>query len=168
VNPLKRLLRYAVPYRGRLLAAFAWMMLYAGASAYLAYLVKDIMDKVLPSQERVGFVAAAIVVSYLAKGLGSYFSAYLMADVGQRVVMDVRNALHRHVLDQSAAYFARRTTGQLMSRILNDVGQIQQVVSETMGDLLRESLAMVGYACLLLYYDAGLALVCLTGAPLVV
>ena len=68
-----------------------------------------------------------------------------MADVGQRVVMDVRNALFRHILDQSAAFFARRTTGQLMSRITNDVGQVQQAVSETLGDLLRESLALVGY-----------------------
>ena len=72
----------------------------------------------------------------------------MMADVGQRVVMDVRNELFRHMLNQSAAFFARRTSGQLMSRIMNDVGQIQQTVSETIGDLLRESLALVGYvAC---------------------
>ena len=58
-----------------------------------------------------------------------------MADVGQRVVMDVRNALYRHILGQSASFFAQRTTGQLMSRINNDVGQMQQAVSETTGDL---------------------------------
>ena len=45
---------------------------------------------------------------------------------------------------------------------------MQQAVSETVGDLARESLALVGYAALLFYYDARLALVCLTGAPLVV
>jgi subfamily B ATP-binding cassette protein MsbA len=55
-----------------------------------------------------------------------------------------------------------------MSRITNDVGQIQQAVSETVGDLLRESLALVGYIVLLFYYDAKLAIVFLTGAPLVI
>ncbi len=55
-----------------------------------------------------------------------------------------------------------------MSRINNDVGQVQQAVSETAGDLARESLALVGYAALLFYYDARLTIVCLTGAPLIV
>jgi subfamily B ATP-binding cassette protein MsbA len=55
-----------------------------------------------------------------------------------------------------------------MSRITNDVAQIQQAVSETLGDLARESLTLFGFAALLFYYDARLALVCLTGAPLVV
>jgi len=168
VNPLLRLFRYAAPYRVRLVGAFFWMLLYGAASAYLAYLVKLIVDQVLPRGAQLGFVAAAIVVAYLAKGVGSYLSAYLMADVGQRVVMDVRNELYRHILDQSASFFARRTTGQLMSRITNDVGQIQQAVSETIADLLRETLAIVGYAGLLFYYDARLAIVFLTGAPLIV
>ena len=44
------------------------------------------------------------------------------------------------MLGQSAAFFARRTTGQLLSRINNDVGQVQRAVSETIGDLARESL----------------------------
>src|SRR5437660_10346204 len=91
-----------------------------------------------------------------------------MADVGKRVVTDLRTALYTHILGQSAGFFAQRTTGQLMSRINNDVGQVQLAVSETAGDLARESLALVGYAALLFYYDARLTIVCLTGAPLIV
>jgi subfamily B ATP-binding cassette protein MsbA len=55
-----------------------------------------------------------------------------------------------------------------MSRVSNDVGQVQRAVSETAGDLLQESLALVGYAGLLIYRAPRLALVCMTGAPLVV
>ena len=55
-----------------------------------------------------------------------------------------------------------------MSRLTNDVAQVQFAVSETIGDLTRESLAIVGYAAVLIYVDARLALVCLTSAPLVV
>jgi subfamily B ATP-binding cassette protein MsbA len=143
------------------------MVLYGATSAYLAYLIKPIFDKVLPNHADVGSVGLAIILAYFGKGLGSYFSTYLMADIGQHVVMDVRNALYRHILGQSAGFFARRTTGQLMSRITNDVAQIQQAVSETVGDLLRESIALLGYVGLLFYWDARLAIVFLTGAPLV-
>jgi ATP-binding cassette, subfamily B, bacterial MsbA len=168
LNPLIRLFQFSRPYRGRLAAALAWMILYALGSAGLLKLVQNIFDQVLKNGQNLGFVAAAIVAANLAKGIGGYFSTYLMSDVGQRVVMDVRNRLFRHMLNQSAAFFARRSSGQLMSRITNDVGQIQQAVSETIGDLLRESLALVGYVALLFYYDAKLAVVVLTGAPLVV
>src|SRR6266481_9988013 len=91
-----------------------------------------------------------------------------MADVGQRVVMDLRNALYRHILDQSASFFAHGATGRLLSRINNDTAQVQQAVSETAGDLARESLSLVGYAALLFYYDAWLALFCFISAPLIV
>jgi ATP-binding cassette, subfamily B, bacterial MsbA len=168
VNALLRLLRYSAPYRLRLGWAIVAMLVYAAASAGLAYLIKPILDSVLPRQEQVSQVAWAIVGLYVLKGIGGYFSDYLMADVGQRVVRDLRNRLHAHMLQQSAGFFARRTTGQLLSRLTNDVGQVQHAVSETIGDLLQEGLAVVGYAVLLFYYDARLALVCLTGAPVIV
>jgi ATP-binding cassette, subfamily B, bacterial MsbA len=165
---LTRLFRYARVYRGRMAWAVLGMVVYASGSAGLAALIKPILDSVLPREREVSTMAWAIVGLYLLKGAGSYASSYLMADVGQRVVMDLRNALYRHILGQSAGFFAQRTTGQLMSRLNNDVAQVQQVVSETVGDLARESLALVGYAALLFYYDARLAIVCLTSAPLIV
>ena len=168
MNVFLRLVRYARPYRGRLVSAFVAMLLYAAASAYVAYLIKPIFDSVLPARGALGVTVAAVVVAYAVKGLGAYLSAYWMTDVGQRVVRDLRDVLFRHILRQSAGFFSRHATGRLMSRLTNDIGQVQQAVSETLGDLARESLALVGYLGLLFYYDAGLALVCLTGAPLVV
>ena len=167
-HTLRRLFGYARPYRGRMAWAVVGMIVYAVGSAGLAFLIKPIFDSVLPKQQDVAFIAWAIVAVYLLKGIGSYASSYLMADVGQRVVMDLRNALYRHILGQSAGFFAHGATGRLLSRINNDVGQVQQAVSETAGDLARESLALVGYAALLFYYDARLTIVCLTGAPLIV
>jgi subfamily B ATP-binding cassette protein MsbA len=167
-TPIARLFTYARPYRVRLVWAVAGMVVYAAGSAGLAVLIKPIVDRTLPSKDRLVLMAAGIIGLYLVKGVGSYVSSFLMAYVGQRVVMDLRNALYRHILDQSAGFFAHRTTGQLMSRLNNDVGQVQQVVSETVGDLARESLAVVGYVAWLFYLDARLAIVCLTGAPLVI
>jgi subfamily B ATP-binding cassette protein MsbA len=144
------------------------MIVYAAGSAGLAYLVKPIFDNALPNQELVAAIAWGIVAVYLLKGLGSYVSSYLMVDVGQRVVMDLRNQLFRHILGQSAGFFAHGATGRLISRINNDVGQVQQAVSETAGDLARESLSLIGFAALMFYYDARLALFCMIVAPLVV
>src|SRR5688572_6676345 len=144
------------------------MIVYGIASAGIAYLIKPIFDEVLPTGQSLDFVASAVLGLYLFKGVGAYLSSYLMTDVGQRVVQDLRNVLFRHILRQSAAFFSTQTTGRLLSRITNDVAQIQNAVSETVGDLMRESLSILGYAGLLFYLDARLAVVCFTGAPIVV
>jgi subfamily B ATP-binding cassette protein MsbA len=169
VNPLPRLLAYARPYRGRFIAALAAMLVYAAASAGVAALIRPIIDQVLPGVGR-GLLwwSSAVLLAYFAKGLGAYFSTYLMTDIGQRVVRDIRDQLFRHILDQSAGFFSRRTSGQLMSRITNDVNQVQQAVSETIGDLLREGLSLVGFAAVLFWLDYRLALVCVTSGPVVV
>jgi subfamily B ATP-binding cassette protein MsbA len=168
VNPLHRLFGYARPYRGRFAAALTAMVVYAVATATVAALIKQVIDEVLPRRERLGSWSLALLLVYLVKGLGAYGSAFVMTDIGQRVVRDLRDQLFRHILDQSATFFSRHTSGQLMSRITNDVNQVQQAVSETIGDLMREGLSLVGLAGYLFYIDARLALVAVTGAPIVV
>jgi len=165
VNPLPRLFGYARPYRGRLVVAIAAMAFYAGASAYVAYLIRPLIDQVLPDRQQLGQWSLAIVLAYAVKGLGGYASSFLMTDIGQRVVRDLRDRLFRHILDQSASFFSRKTSGQLMSRITNDVNQVQQAVSETIGDMMREGLALVGFAGFMFFVDWRLALVAVTGAP---
>ena len=143
------------------------MIVYGVASGGVVLQVRPILDSVLPKQADLGRTITAILAFYVAKGLGAYVSGYLMTDVGQRVVRDLRHILFRHILGQSAAFFAAQTSGRLMPRITNDVSQVQRVVSETLGDFARESLAFVAFFVLLFYYDARLALVCMTGAPLI-
>ena len=171
-HPLMRLLRLRAPVpRAPGWRPSAAMLVYAVGSAGLAALIKPIFDKRARQSgsdlgvHRVGASSASIC----SRASASYVSSYLMADVGQRVVTDLRNAAVSGTSSASRRASSRSgRTGQLMSRITNDVGQVQQAVSETVGDLARESLALVGYAALLFYYDARLALVCLTGAPLIV
>ena len=79
----------------------------------------------LPGREKLGTTITVIIVLYLLKGAGAYLSGYLMTDVGQRVVRDLRNVLFTHILGQSAGVFAHGATGRLLSRINNDVGQVQ-------------------------------------------
>jgi subfamily B ATP-binding cassette protein MsbA len=167
VTSLSRLWTYAQRYRLRLAAALVAMAVYGAGTAGVATLIRPIFDEVLPTQRNLLPITLAILGVYVLKGLGAYLSSYLMADVGQRVVYDLRNELFRHMLGQSAAFFSLQTTGRLMSRITNDVGVLQRAVSETIGDLARESLSLVFFTAVLVYYDARLALVCMTGAPIV-
>jgi ATP-binding cassette, subfamily B, bacterial MsbA len=166
VNPLLRLLGYAKPYRGRVVLAVLATLAYGAGSTAQAALVKYVFPA-LGEQQSLMLVIWAIVVVYVVRGVGSYFSSVIMADVGQRVVLDLRNQVFRHTLGQSAAFFKARSSGQLLSRLTNDIAQVQQAASDTVVDLLRESLTVLGLAAWLFYSDAGLALVCLTGAPLI-
>ena len=86
--------------RPRLAAALAAMVMYGAASAGLAALIQPIFDEVLPARQRLLPITLAILGVYVVKGLGSYLSGYLMTDVGQRVVRDLRNVLFRHILGQ--------------------------------------------------------------------
>jgi subfamily B ATP-binding cassette protein MsbA len=167
VNVYSRLLEFSRPYRGRIAIAVVAMIVYGAASYGLVRQVEPILDKVLPDRQNVVPTIVAILVLYFAKGLGAYVSGYLMTDVGQRVVRDIRNRLFRHILGQSAAFFSMNTSGRLMSRITNDVTQVQRAVSETLGDLGRESLVLVFFAGALFYFDWRLAIVCLPCTPLV-
>jgi subfamily B ATP-binding cassette protein MsbA len=164
----RRLLTYLRPHRGRLVAAFAATLILAASSGLLALQIKPILNDVLQAQRNLGLTITTILVLYFVKGLSGYLSNYLLTDVGQLVVRDLRNQLFRHILGQSAAFFSLNPTGKLMSTLSNDVTQVQRAVSETMGDLVRESLGFVVFASMMFYIDPRLAIVCFTGAPLVV
>ena len=91
MSSFSRLLAYARPYRGRLAAAVAAMLFYAAASAGLVTLIKPLMDSVLSRRLDLTFWgipvdlrtwSIAVLAIYFFKGLGAYFSTYLMTDVG--------------------------------------------------------------------------------------
>ena len=169
MNEFRRLLGYAAPFRGRMALAVLGMVIYAAGSLGIVSLVGPIFDGVLTTEPtHVRWVIGMLLGAFAAKGLGAYMSSYLMTDVGQRVVMDLRNRLYRHILNQSAAFFSQRTSGQLISRITNDVGQVQTAASETVADLIRESVTVLAFAGYLFWLDTDLAIICVATVPLIV
>ena len=75
MNPLRRLIAYARPYRGRFAAALAAMAIYAAANAGVTYQIKDLLDRVLPGNLEFKWFAWVVIGGYLLKGIGGYFSA---------------------------------------------------------------------------------------------
>ena len=80
MNSFFRLLRYAKPYKGRLAWAVLAMVIYAVASALLAYLIKPIFDSVLPTRDHLGRIAGAVVALYFVKGIGAWKRAQSTID----------------------------------------------------------------------------------------
>jgi subfamily B ATP-binding cassette protein MsbA len=111
------------------------------------------------------FVLVAVI---FGKGLFTFLSSFFMKAVGNKIVKRMRDDLYAHILGQSSGYFDRATTGDLMSRLTNDVDRIQQAVGTAMSDLVEESFVLTGLLLAMFINDWQLALVAFVVAPLAV
>ena len=111
------------------------------------------------------FVLVAVI---FGKGLFAFLSSFFMKAVGNKIVKRMRDELYAHILGQSSGYFDRATTGDLMSRLTNDVDRIQQAVGTAMSDLVEESFILAGMLISLFINDWRLALVAFVVTPLAV
>jgi ATP-binding cassette, subfamily B, bacterial MsbA len=123
------------------------------------------MLEMLPGS-MVGQLAIAMLFLASLKGICMYYSNYAMGYVGQCIMTDLRTRLFAHVLKQSMAFFSLNSTGKLMSRIGNDVEQLQEVVSASLGEFVREVFMLVALVVAVLVLDWKLAVVSLLIAPL--
>lgn len=101
-------------------------------------LIQYTIDKVIPTKEvlllgkmALGFVGAALVLA-----LFSFISSYLLSILGQRAVFSIREDLYGHLIEQDVEYFDRNRTGDLMSRLTNDVNALQKLISSDLLDIV--------------------------------
>ena len=111
-------------------------------------------------------LAIALTGLTLFKGVCLYYSNYSMGYVGQSILMELRTKLFAHVLRQSMSFFSRNSTGKLMSRIGNDVEQLQEAVSSSLGEFFRETVMLAALVVYVLILDWKLALLAILIAPL--
>ncbi len=104
------------------------------------------------------FLAWLLLVVLVVKALIGYVSGYLMADVAQRIVTDVREELYCHLHDLSLAFFLRRNTGEIVSRVTNDVEALGAAVTDLFRNTLREPFTIAGLVALLFLIHWPLAL----------
>jgi subfamily B ATP-binding cassette protein MsbA len=110
-------------------------------------------------------IAILLIVFTAIKGVAEYFSAYLMARVGQASVLKLRQDLYAHVLRQSASFFERHRTNYLVSRLVTSAAAIEVSVSATLRDMLRESFTLIAFLGASFYYNWRLTLGSLLIAP---
>lgn len=113
------------------------------------------------------YILTALMITFVVRAVTSFFSEYSFQKVGLSTVRDLRNALYESIIRQSNRFFSRKSTGELMSRIVSDVEQIQAAVSIRMGDLVQESLTLMVIGVVILLMNAELALFTFVIAPII-
>lgn len=163
----KRLLQYVKPYYLSIVIAFICALGVSATTAAAAWLVQPVLDKIFIEKNvtMLMLIPVAILVIYFFKGICSYAQSYIMRDVGNKVIMDVRNDLYAHTAVMPMQFFTRNSTGNLMSRILNDVSIINSAVSNSIKDLIQNSVTVIALAGVVFYRDWKLAIIACISLP---
>jgi subfamily B ATP-binding cassette protein MsbA len=154
-------------YRGKLLLALFAMLMVAGASAAIAWMIKPLLDEVFVNKNTglLYVLPLLIVLVYLVKGVGAFFQEYTMSFVGQDIVREVRNRLLGHLLALDLVFFHRYHSGELISRITGDIVRIQNAVSGGMATMVREALTAVALISVVIYQSPALSFITLVVIP---
>ncbi len=122
-----------------------------GKSRYIPELIKNLLriDK-----EAMRFVLPQLLfLSFLGNAIFSFFSLYLMKTLGLKVVRNIRDRLYRNLVNQSIDFLSKAKTGDLVSRISNDIEKIKFAVSETLAVYVREAFTLVALLLVVFYQD---------------
>ena len=166
-----RLVRdFVKPYIGRLLLAGLCMAVAAGATAALAYLMEPVLDKVFIERDRqmLILVPVAVVFVTLIKGAATFGQGVLMAFVGQRIIADLQSRIFRHLLRFDLALFHDTASGNLVSRLTNDVNLMRNAVSIALTGMVKDSLTLLFLLGVMFEKDWRLALIAFVVFPLAV
>jgi ATP-binding cassette, subfamily B, bacterial len=167
---VQRVFSYFVPYWRRALIVLACI----GASAALglvpALVTKGVIDYLGDPSGGVGPLALLVsagVAASLAGGLVGVLRTFVQTSISQGIMFDLREQLFDRLLKQSVGFFTSRRSGDLLSRMSNDVGGIQDVVSETVFGLVSDVITVATTLALMLLLDWRLTLAALVLMPIV-
>jgi subfamily B ATP-binding cassette protein MsbA len=136
----RRLLGYAKPYWGRITVALILALAVSGLEGATAWLVKPLLDDVFLSKNMfmLQVLPFAFIAVFFLKESARFAQSYLMAQVGQSVVMRLRQEVYEHLQGMSLSFFNGRATGELMSRLTNDVNRLTRVSSQAPALAVRQ------------------------------
>jgi len=167
VAHLLRLGRFLLPYRGRIAAALAALLVAAGCVLALGQGLRHVIDAGFGSGDpRLlnSALVAVVGVSILLAG-ATWVRFYLMMSVGERIIADLRQAVFAHVLALTPVFYDSARTGEIASRLTNDTEQLRQVVGFGFSMFLRNAIMMCGALVLLFLTSVKLAALIVLGVP---
>ena len=167
---LLRLFRFVLPYWPRLVAALLLMVVTTAAGLLVPYLIRVIIDVNIVQRDMAGLsrngllLASAMLATYVAAA----GQMYILSILGQRVLYDVRGRLFEHLQRLSVAYHDNHIVGVTVSRVMNDVAVINNLLSEGLVTLIGDTILLAGTIGVMLAMDVRLALVTFTILPVMV
>ena len=181
---LIRLLSYAKPYWGLGVLSLSLMVLATGIGLTPTLLMGSLLDDVLaPTSEgtalrplladaathsRLLILVFALLLIHVSSNLLGAIRRYVMAWLGQHVTLDLRNEVYRHLNTLSLSFYNDRETGRVMSSITQDVGRLQDFISDGLQEIIRDVLTIIIICTILFAMDASLAGLVLLPVPLLV
>jgi subfamily B ATP-binding cassette protein MsbA len=164
---LRRLFGYLKPYWKQLTLIAALLLLWTGLELLPPLFQRAIIDGVIGKADtsRLAPLIAGLLGAYVALQLVSAADLYLRHALGERFILDLRVGLYAYLQRLSLSYFERTSTGEIMSRVTNDVNALEQFVTHGSSLTLVDLLRLVGTAVVLLVLDWRLALVVMLPVP---
>lgn len=150
--------------------ALIGIILVSGSTAGTAYAIQPLLDDIFinKDQEMLYMMPFIIIALYTAKGFGRYIQAYYISFVGQDITRIVRDKLFSHILTLDMDFFQKKHGGELVSRITNDINRIQQAISNSVAEFIRETLTIFALIGLVIYHSPELAFYGLIVLPLAI
>ena len=163
-----RLLAVLKPYRAQLLIAMVGMVSLGGLNALQAYMVKPLLDEIfIKHNERLlTILPLGLLLVFFGKGIIHFIYSYLLEKTGQSVIRDLRYKVYAHINDLSLSFFHKNPTGELLSRIINDISMLQGSITHALIRLLRDFFSVIGLLGVIFYMDWRLALISLLFIPM--
>jgi ATP-binding cassette, subfamily B, bacterial len=166
----RRIGRLFSPYRGRLAAVLALIFVSAGLGTISPFLLRDVLDVAIPENDDglLALLVAGMIGVAVATGIIGVVQTWLSNVVGQKVMHDLRAQVYRHLQRLSLAFFTRTRTGEIQSRIANDIGGVQSVVTSTATSIVSNVTTVLATVVAMLLLDWRLALFSLALTPVFV
>ena len=169
LSPLLAILRFLLPYRGRLLAAGTALVFTAGATLFLGRGIQLLIDEGFSGGTRADLANAigVILVIAAAMAVGTFARFYFVSWLGERVSADIRNAVFDNIIHLDPGYFETNRSGEIMSRLTTDTTLLQTIIGSSMSMALRSGLTLIGGLVLMFITNIQLSLIITVAVPLV-
>lgn len=157
---LKRLTgKYLLPYYKTLSVALFFMLIAAAMTAGFAKLIEPVLDNVLVAKKENLVIPMALAVAgvFILNGISTYIHTVLMNKIGLQIVSDIQRDLFGHFLRLDIKFFQEYPSGQLLSRVINDVNMVRNTVAEGITGIGKSLLTLILLVALMFYQDWQLA-----------
>ena len=169
-NFFKQYSPYYKNYKLFFFYSFIGIILVSASTSGTAYAIQPLLDDIFinKSKEMLHMMPLIIISLYTAKGFGGYIQSYYISYIGQDITRIVRDKLFSHILTLDIDFFQKKHGGELVSRITNDINRIQQAISNSVAEFIKESLTIFGLVGLVIYHSPELAFYGLIVLPLAI
>ena len=156
---LRRIGALFAPYRARLSGLLALIFLSAGLGVISPFLLRGVIDTAIPKHDTklLSLLVGGMIALSIVGGVIGVAQTWISNQVGQRVMHDLRAAVYAHLQRMSLAFFTHTRTGEVQSRIANDIGGIDSVVTSTATSIVQNVTTVVAVVVAMILLDWRLA-----------